>query len=167
MIPPIEEAANENSPKHTASGPNTRAERDRSPWNVGRVRGICLFNSRAFFVDSLEFHSDVSICQQLVNSPRGLFDWMNTSLPAGARVYFHDLAQDAFHYYQRTGLLRADMVHTGLEEPAIRSSQTAIVIAFAAKAGPTSATVSSARKNSRLCRSVKPISIGVGWRSLT
>src|SRR5262249_17055348 len=61
-------------------------------------------------------------------SPRGLFDWMNASLPAGARVYFHDLAQDAYHYYQRTGFLRADIVHTGLEEPAIRTSQTAMII---------------------------------------
>jgi 4-amino-4-deoxy-L-arabinose transferase-like glycosyltransferase len=61
-------------------------------------------------------------------SPRGLFDWMNASLPAGARVYFHDLAQDAYHYYQRSHLLRPDIVYTGLEEPAIRSSQTAIVI---------------------------------------
>lgn len=61
-------------------------------------------------------------------SPRSLFAWMNASLPPGARVYFHDLAQDAHAYYVRTGLLRGDIVHTGLEEPAIRSSQTAIVI---------------------------------------
>jgi 4-amino-4-deoxy-L-arabinose transferase-like glycosyltransferase len=61
-------------------------------------------------------------------SPRGLLPWMNATLPAGARVYFHDLNGDAFAYYQRAGLLRPDIVYTGIEEPAIQSSRTALVI---------------------------------------
>jgi hypothetical protein len=61
-------------------------------------------------------------------SPRGLLPWMNTTLPPSARVYFHDVAPDAFAYYQRAGLLRADIVYSGIEEAGIRSSQTALVI---------------------------------------
>jgi len=61
-------------------------------------------------------------------SPAGLFDWMNATLPRGARVYFHDLNPDSFDYYRRAKRLRPDIVHTGLEEPALRSSQTALVI---------------------------------------
>jgi hypothetical protein len=61
-------------------------------------------------------------------APLGLFDWMNRSLPPGARTYFHDVSGDAYQYYVRTGRLRSDIVYTGLEEPAISSSTTALVI---------------------------------------
>jgi hypothetical protein len=61
-------------------------------------------------------------------TPYALFPWMNESLPPRAQVYFHDLNTDSYAYYRRAGLLRADIGHTGLEEPAIRASDTAMVI---------------------------------------
>lgn len=60
-------------------------------------------------------------------STRALLPFMN-QLPDGTRVYFHDMNPDMIALYRRAGLLKRGIVDAGMEEPAIRSSDYAIVI---------------------------------------
>src|SRR5262249_34921935 len=61
-------------------------------------------------------------------SPAGLLGWFNRNLPANASLYLHDWNHDAFVMYMRDGRLRPDIRDPGLEEPAVRASDAAIVI---------------------------------------
>ncbi len=59
---------------------------------------------------------------------RPLLPWINETFPRGARVYWHDANHDSLVQYQREGLLDPDLRDTGLEEPAVRASDRALVI---------------------------------------
>ena len=61
-------------------------------------------------------------------APRQLLPWMNETLPRNSRVYFHDLSHDSYGAYLRDGLLRPDIVYSGMELPAIEASTHALVI---------------------------------------
>ncbi|MSP17098.1 MAG: hypothetical protein EXR73_10915 [Myxococcales bacterium] len=61
-------------------------------------------------------------------SVRGLLDEWNRTLPKGTRIYPHDWNHPSYLLYLRDGLLRSDLVETGLEMPAISRSDVAVVI---------------------------------------
>ena len=59
---------------------------------------------------------------------RGLLPWLNENLRENTRVYFHDTNWGSYRAYIREGLLRPDIRYAGMELPAIRASDVAIVI---------------------------------------
>lgn len=59
---------------------------------------------------------------------RQLLPWMNKTLPDNSRVYFHDTNYDSYGAYIRDGLLRSDIMYSGMEKPAIENSNYAMVI---------------------------------------
>ena len=61
-------------------------------------------------------------------SPAGLLPWIDATLPPRAQLYLHDWNHDAFVMYLRDGRLRPDIRDPGLEEPAVRASDAALVI---------------------------------------
>jgi len=73
--------------------------------------------------------ADLGLLRQFWGYPtRQLLPWLNENLPRGARVYWHDTNHDSFREYQREGLLRSDVRDAGMEEPAVRRSDAALVI---------------------------------------
>lgn len=61
-------------------------------------------------------------------APRQLLPWIDETFKRGARVYFHDVNYGAYRDYIRVGLLRGDIQYAGMELPAIRASDYAMVI---------------------------------------
>jgi hypothetical protein len=59
---------------------------------------------------------------------RQLLPWMNKHLPQRARVYFHDTNYDSYGAYIRDGLLRSDIIYSGMEKPAVENSDYALVL---------------------------------------
>jgi hypothetical protein len=59
---------------------------------------------------------------------RGILPWLNQHAPRNASVYWHDTNQDILNMDVREKLLRDDILDTGLEEPGVRQSSTAMVI---------------------------------------
>jgi len=73
--------------------------------------------------------ADLGMLRQFWGYPtRQILPWMNERLPRGTLVYWHDTNHDATEAYQREGLLRRDVRDAGMEEPAVRRSDAALVI---------------------------------------
>jgi hypothetical protein len=60
-------------------------------------------------------------------SAAGVLPFLDT-LPDNAKIYPHDWNHDAWTMYLRDGVLRPDLIDTGLEDPAVRASDAALVI---------------------------------------
>jgi hypothetical protein len=61
-------------------------------------------------------------------SVAGVLPWLNHALPPRAQLYLHDWNHDAYLLYLRDGRLRPDIRDPGLEEPAVRASDAALVV---------------------------------------
>ncbi len=61
-------------------------------------------------------------------SPAGLLPWIDANVPPNGQLYLHDWNHDAYIMYLRDGRLRHDIRDPGLEEPAIRASDAALVV---------------------------------------
>ena len=61
-------------------------------------------------------------------SVAGVLPWLNHALPPRAQLYLHDWNHDAYLLYLRDGRLRSDIRDAGLEEPAVRASDAALVV---------------------------------------
>ena len=59
---------------------------------------------------------------------RQLLPWMNKTLPDHASIYWHDTNRQSYISYQKDHLLRRDLRYAGMERPAIRRSDYALVI---------------------------------------
>jgi 4-amino-4-deoxy-L-arabinose transferase-like glycosyltransferase len=73
--------------------------------------------------------ADLGMLRQFWGYPtRALLPWLDETLPRGTSVYWHDTNHDSVAEYQREGLLRRDLGDAGMEEPAVRRSDAALVI---------------------------------------
>ena len=61
-------------------------------------------------------------------STRGLLPFINQHARPNAPIYWHDTNQSILNMNVRSGLLRADLGNTGLEEPGVKASDIALVI---------------------------------------
>jgi hypothetical protein len=61
-------------------------------------------------------------------STRGILPWLDAHTQPGAQIYWHDTNQPILNMNVREGLMRGDLGNTGLEEPGVRASSTAMVI---------------------------------------
>ena len=73
--------------------------------------------------------ADLGLNRQFwANAPRDLLPWINERYEKGARVYFHDINFQSYREYQTGGLLRKDIVYSGMELPAITGSNHAMIV---------------------------------------
>jgi hypothetical protein len=61
-------------------------------------------------------------------STRGILPWLDAHTRPGAAIYWHDTNQAQLNMNVREKLQRPDLNNTGLEEPGVRASSTAMVI---------------------------------------